>query len=127
MANDPGRQALLVEIATIATLHGRSRLRSGTTALTYFDKYLFEGQPRLLRSLGGLMATLLPTDTAVLAGLELGGIPLATAISLHTGHPCVFVRKAAKAYGTEKAVEGPPVRQADDHHWGRGNNWRCDH
>ena len=50
------------------------------------------------------------TGTAMLAGLELGGIPLAIAISLHTGHPCVFVRKAAKAYGTEKAVEGPPVR-----------------
>jgi hypothetical protein len=75
LANDPSRQALLAEIATIATLHGRFRLRSGTTASTYFDKYLFEGQPGMLRSLGALMATLLPTGTAALAGLELGGIP----------------------------------------------------
>jgi orotate phosphoribosyltransferase len=110
MTNDQNRQALVVEIATIATLHGRFRLRSGTTASTYFDKYRFEGQPHLLRSLAELMATLLPAGTDVLAGLELGGIPLATAISLHTGHSCVFVRKEAKAYGTKKAVEGPSVQ-----------------
>jgi orotate phosphoribosyltransferase len=110
MTNDQNRRGLVAEIATIATLRGKFRLRSGTTASTYFDKYLFEAQPRILRPLGVLMATLLPTGTEVLAGLELGGIPLATAISLHTGMPCVFVRKEAKAYGTEKAVEGPSIK-----------------
>src|SRR5437660_12323802 len=105
MANDQNRRALVAEIATIATLRGQFRLRSGTTASTYFDKYLFEAQPRILRPLGVLMTTtLLPTGAEVLAGLELGGIPLATAISLHTGMPCVFVRKEVKAYGTEKTV-----------------------
>ena len=32
------------------------------------------------------MVKLLPTECDGLAGLELGGIPLATAISLQTGH-----------------------------------------
>jgi orotate phosphoribosyltransferase len=36
----------------------------------------------------------------MLAGLELGGVPIATALSLHTGLRVVFVRKHAKAYGT---------------------------
>jgi orotate phosphoribosyltransferase len=49
---DRDRQALVAEIAAVATLHGRFRLRSGATESTCFDKYLFEGQPRLLRPLG---------------------------------------------------------------------------
>jgi orotate phosphoribosyltransferase len=36
----------------------------------------------------------------------LGGVPLATGLSLATGHPCRLVRKAAKPHGTEQLVEG---------------------
>jgi orotate phosphoribosyltransferase len=39
----------------------------------------------------------------------MGGIPIATAISLKTGIPCVFVRKEAKEYGTAKFAEGPSI------------------
>ena len=52
---------------------------------------------------------LIPADTELLAGLELGGVPVATALSLATGIPAVFVRKQAKAYGTAKLAEGPTV------------------
>lgn len=45
----------------------------------------------------------------MIAGLELGGVPLATAISLETGLPAAFVRKEAKTYGTCRAVEGQDV------------------
>ena len=41
-----------------------------------------------------------------LAGAELGGIPLVTAASLHTGLPCLFVRNQKKDYGTAKQLEG---------------------
>jgi orotate phosphoribosyltransferase len=41
--------------------------------------------------------------------LELGGVPVATAISLATGLPQVLVRKQAKTYGTAKLAEGPDV------------------
>ncbi|HID22117.1 MAG TPA: orotate phosphoribosyltransferase, partial [Planctomycetaceae bacterium] len=47
--------------------------------------------------------------TDVLAGLEMGGIPLATAISLETGLEACFVRKKAKEYGTCKFAEGNAV------------------
>lgn len=90
-------------------LTGTFTLRSGQTSPEYFDKYLFEGQPALLREVAEAMAALLP-EGDVLAGMELGGIPIATVMSQLTGLPAVFVRKQAKTYGTNKAAEGGPVR-----------------
>jgi orotate phosphoribosyltransferase len=55
------------------------------------------------------MIPLLPANSEILAGLELGGVPIATAMSLATGLPAAFVRKEAKSYGTCQAVEGSSV------------------
>jgi len=90
-------------------LEGEFVLRSGKVANFYFDKYQFEGDPQLLRAVAELAAPLVPTSTEVLAGLELGGVPLSTALSLVTGLPQVLVRKQAKTYGTAKLAEGPDV------------------
>ena len=49
---------------------------------------------------------LLPSSFDKLAGLELGGVPLATGLSFKTGKPCLYVRKEAKTYGTGNLVEG---------------------
>jgi orotate phosphoribosyltransferase len=75
----------------------------------YFDKYQFEADPELLRAVADLGVGLIPEGTEVLAGLELGGVPVATAMSLATGLPQVLVRKEAKAYGTAKLAEGPEI------------------
>ena len=56
------------------------------------------------------MKTLIPAGTEVLAGLEMGGIPIATALSLETGIPCAFIRKKAKEYGTCLFAEGTDVK-----------------
>jgi len=96
-------------IAEISTLEGQFILRSGQVSSRYFDKYRFEGTPALLRPLARAMADLLPTDTEIVAGLELGGVPLAAAISLETGLPAAFVRKEAKTYGTCRAIEGQDI------------------
>lgn len=90
-------------------LTGEFTLRSGQTATTYFDKYLFEGDPGILRDVAELMVPLIPSDVEVLAGLELGGVPVATALSLATGLPAAFVRKAPKTYGTAKLAEGADI------------------
>jgi len=87
-------------------LFGEFRLRSGKTSDRYFDKYRFESDPALLREVAVRMARLLPEGVERLAGLEMGGIPLATALSLHTGLPVMFVRKKAKDYGTCNLAEG---------------------
>jgi len=89
-------------------LTGEFTLRSGQTATEYFDKYLFESDPVLLRHVAEAMVGLLP-DCDVLAGMEMGGIPIVTVMSQITGLPAVFVRKAPKEYGTRKAAEGVPV------------------
>jgi orotate phosphoribosyltransferase len=103
-----------VELAQLARdidarcrLRGEFVLRSGQVAGEYFDKYLFEADPQLLSRVAERMAALLPPGTEVLGGLELGGVPLATALSLQTGLPVLFVRKQAKTYGTRKLAEGP--------------------
>jgi orotate phosphoribosyltransferase len=89
-------------------LTGSFTLRSGQVSTEYFDKYLFEGRPELLRDVAAAMASLLP-DCDVLAGMEMGGIPIVTTMSQLTGLPAVFVRKQAKGYGTNKVAEGGPV------------------
>ena len=89
-------------------LTGSFTLRSGQVSDEYFDKYLFEADPVLLREVAEAMAGLLPACD-VLVGMELGGIPIATVLSQLTGLPTVFLRKKAKEYGTRKAAEGQPV------------------
>lgn len=90
-------------------LTGTFTLRSGQQATEYFDKFLFTTDPTLLREVAGGLAALLPADAEIVAGLELGAVPLAAALSLETGLPAVYVRKAAKGYGTRKLAEGPDV------------------
>ncbi|MFN8791958.1 MAG: orotate phosphoribosyltransferase [Bdellovibrionales bacterium] len=104
------RKSLSQAIFKTCYLQGRFKLRSGQVSSEYFDKYRFEAQPHLLRAIAAHMKALIPQGTKVLAGLEMGGIPIATALSLETGLPLVFVRKKAKDYGTEKFAEGLEIQ-----------------
>jgi orotate phosphoribosyltransferase len=72
----------------------------------YFDRYLFEADPVLLRRIVACMVALVPPDTDILGGRELGGVPLATILSHLTGIPALFVRKEAKTYETMRLAEG---------------------
>lgn len=57
LAHDVDRQCRLT---------GEFVLRSGGTATEYFDKYLFEGDPVLLRRVVERMVRLIPPDTDML-------------------------------------------------------------
>ena len=100
------RTTLAARLFKVCNIKGSFRLRSGKVSSEYFDKYLFESQPDILRDIARGLRSLIPTGTEILAGLEMGGIPVATALSLETGLPAIFVRKEAKAYGTCKLAEG---------------------
>lgn len=100
---------LALDIDGCCRLTGEFVLRSGQTSTEYFDKYLFEADPALLDRVATQMLGLLPEDTELLGGLEMGGIPIATMVSAKTGTPALFVRKEAKTYGTCKLAEGPEV------------------
>lgn len=91
-------------------LTGEFKLRSGAVSHEYFDKYRFESDPALLRDVAEAVVAQLPDRVDALAGLELGGVPIATACSLLCGLPSLFVRKQAKTYGTCQLAEGGPVR-----------------
>jgi orotate phosphoribosyltransferase len=90
-------------------LTGEFRLRSGATSNEYFDKYLLESDPELLHEIAQALVELLPERVDALAGLELGGVPLATVVSQLSGLPALFVRKQAKTYGTCRLAEGGEV------------------
>jgi orotate phosphoribosyltransferase len=103
---DADRDKLARRIYDTAHLTGTFTLRSGVTSDEYFDKYRFEADPGLLADIARAMAPLVPPGWDILAGLELGGVPLATMLSQLTGLPARFVRKAAKTYGTCQIAEG---------------------
>lgn len=103
------REELARAIYETSNLKGEFLLRSGVTSTEYFDKYLFEAQPALLKQIAQAMKARVPPETEVLAGLDMGGIPLAVMLAQETGLPCLFVRKKAKAYGTCKIAEGGTV------------------
>ncbi len=97
---------LAKRVVEVALRRGEFKLRSGQTSNVYFDKYQFEALPDLLREIAKQLVPLVPAGTEVLAGLELGGVPIATALSFETGLPVAFVRKQAKSYGTCLIAEG---------------------
>ncbi len=104
------KAALAKKIYDTAHITGKFKLRSGQISNEYFDKYLFEAEPRLLEEIAEMMKRLIPEGTEVLAGLEMGGIPIVTALSMKCGLPASFVRKKAKEYGTCKLAEGADVK-----------------
>jgi len=97
---------LAKQIKTASFLTGQFVLRSGKVSSFYWDKYRFESNPGLLSVVVNELQKLLPASFDKLAGLELGGIPLATGLSLKTNKPCLYIRKTAKTYGTCNLVEG---------------------
>jgi orotate phosphoribosyltransferase len=106
------KKELAIRIANTAILHGDFTLRSGRKSTWYIDKYLFTTKPDILRELGTLFATKIPKATTLLAGAELGGIPLVTTAAMATNLPCIFIRNQKKEYGTAQQLEG--VLQPED-------------
>jgi orotate phosphoribosyltransferase len=103
------RAELARRLAERALLHGDFVLRSGKRSSVYLDKYRFETDPALLAPLADALAeeaARVEPGAALLAGPELGAVPLVTALALRDGRPFVIVRGAAKGYGTANRLEG---------------------
>lgn len=90
-------------------IQGEFHLRSGQVAREYFDKYLFESEPLLLKEVCERLVSAVPSDVEVLAGLEMGAIPITAVLSIATGLPACYVRKEPKTHGTAKLAEGADV------------------
>jgi orotate phosphoribosyltransferase len=103
---DERRDELGRDLVSAAYLRGDFVLSSGMRSSFYFDKYLFETKPGILRRVSNLLAEEIPPGIDRIAGTELGAVALAVALSLEMGLPFVIARKAPKGYSTSRAVEG---------------------
>ncbi|MBV9120569.1 MAG: orotate phosphoribosyltransferase, partial [Chloroflexi bacterium] len=96
-----------------AYLKGNFVLSSGRHSNYYFDKYLFETNPSILKRLGRYLGELVPPETQCLAAPELGAVLLGAAVSMELGLPLVLVRKDTKDYGTSRLLEGPELNKGE--------------
>jgi orotate phosphoribosyltransferase len=104
MSADLGRS-----IVERALLEGDFVLRSGKRSSWYFDKYRFETEPGVLRSLGVALTDAVrecEPDADRLACPVLGAVVLTASASLTSDLPFIIVRDEAKEYGTAKRLEG---------------------
>jgi orotate phosphoribosyltransferase len=96
---------LRADIVRAAYVEGDFVFSGGLRRNYYFDKYLFETRPAVLRRLAKFLAELVPEHTERLAAPALGAVALGTATSLELGLPLVIVRPEAEP-GSSRAVEG---------------------
>ena len=88
---------------------GRFILRSGTASNYYIDIKKASTRPHILKKIVETMTEYVK-DYSVIAGMELGAVPLVVALSLETGVPYVIIRKEKKDHGTGKQIEGVDVK-----------------
>ena len=104
------KKELAKQVFKACYLQGDFLLRSGIRSKEYFDKYRIESKPELLSQIIDHLMPLIPKNTDILAGLEMGGIPLSTGLSLKSQLSARFVRKKAKDYGTLQICEGGDIK-----------------
>ena len=88
---------------------GDFTLASGAKSKYYIDIKRASTDPKVLKLIAeGMAAKLKELNLKVdrIAGIVLGSVPLAAALSLETGIPYVMVRKEKKDHGTGKLIEG---------------------
>jgi orotate phosphoribosyltransferase len=105
LPRDEALAELRADIVRAAYVEGDFVLSSGLRRDYYFDKYLFETRPAILRRLGRFLADLVPQDTDRLAAPALGTVALGTALSLELGLPLVIVRPDPEP-APSRSIEG---------------------
>ncbi|HEY5342018.1 MAG TPA: phosphoribosyltransferase family protein [Candidatus Aquilonibacter sp.] len=93
-----------------ALTRGDYLLSGGVRSDYYIDKFRLFSDPQVLRRIARLFVPLLTEiNPDLIAGTELGGVVIATAVSQMSGLPLLAVRKSPKGYGAfaDEYVEGP--------------------
>jgi len=88
---------------------GRFVLTSGAVSDYYIDIKKASTNPTVLKKIAEAMAEYVE-GYDLLAGMELGAVPLITALSLETNISYVVIRKGKREHGTGKQIEGGDVK-----------------
>ena len=103
---DVDRRSFVAALKACGALKfGSFILASGKTSAYYVDVKRAVTRPDLLRTIADVMAPYARSADRI-AGVELGAVPIAAAVSLASGKPYVIVRRAAKEHGTKLDFEG---------------------
>jgi uridine monophosphate synthetase len=107
-ANNPRKVGLALALHDLQAIQfGNFTLQSGIQSPLYVDLRLLVSQPEALALAARLYGELL--DDLIfdrLAAIPYAGLPLGTAVALHTRMPLIYPRKEAKTYGTRRTIEG---------------------
>ncbi|UCB59527.1 MAG: orotate phosphoribosyltransferase [Thermoplasmatales archaeon] len=88
---------------------GRFVLTSGAISDYYIDIKKASTNPQILKKIAKIMAEY-SKGYEIIAGLELGAIPLVVALSLEAEIPYVIIRKEKREHGTGKQIEGEDIK-----------------
>ena len=85
---------------------GEFTLSSGKKSNYYINVKEIYTNPKILKKISENMKNLVKEEVDAIAGVAVGGIPLAVALSLETGKPFIIVRKKEKRHGISSRIEG---------------------
>ena len=100
--------SFLLSLAELGAIQrGVFRLASGKTSTTYIDLRLLVSAPTLLAQAAQLYARhIRRLKPDLIAAVPYAALPIATAVSLHTGVPMIYTRKEVKDHGLARDIEG---------------------
>jgi orotate phosphoribosyltransferase len=110
IARIPDLNWLRQTIMEMALTRGDYMLSGGVRSDFYIDKFRLFSDPQVLRRIARMFSSVIAKiQPDLIAGTELGGVILATAVSQMADIPMIVVRKAPKSYGAfaDEYVEGP--------------------
>jgi orotate phosphoribosyltransferase len=86
---------------------GKFTLSSGRESDFYVDMKKAITDPEILSCVAKIIFDKIKDEKIdKIAGPALGAVPIATAVSLHSGIPMLMIRKSQKEYGTSNRIEG---------------------
>jgi orotate phosphoribosyltransferase len=105
-----GKKELIQQLKECGAIQfGRFVLTSGAISDYYIDIKKASTNPKILKKIAEAMAEY-TKGYDMLAGMELGAVPLVVALSLETNIPYVIIRKEKREHGTGKQIEGGEVK-----------------